>query len=439
MLRPTIATYVLCLVSMIWSSVGAAGLRADDWPQWRGPQRDGVWREDGLLDKFASDELKITWRQPISSGYSGPTVAGGRVFVTDRVVEPKQIERVLAFDEKTGEPLWTHTYPCKYVGVGYTAGPRASVTVDEDRAYSLGAMGNLFCFDAATGKVLWSKDCNTAYKIRMPIWGIAAAPLIDGDLVIVQIGGEGACLVAFDKKSGEERWRALDDNASYSAPIILEQAGKRVMVCWTGDSISGLDPQSGEVYWQHPFKPAKMVINIATPVLEKNRLFFTSFYDGSIMLELKTDELGVEPLWSRSGRDERHTDSLHSIISTPYLEGDYVYGVDSYGEFRCLDAKTGERIWESLEPTPKSRWSTIHMVRNGKRMWMFNERGEIVIATLSPAGYAEISRAKLIEPTRVQLGQRGGVCWSHPAYADRHVFARNDEELVCASLATGEN
>jgi outer membrane protein assembly factor BamB len=182
-----------------------------------------------------------------------------------------------------------------------------------------------------------------------------------------------------------------------------------------------------------------MVINIATPVLEKNRLFFTSFYDGSLMLDVKSDQLTADLLWRRSGRDEQHTDGLHSIISTPYLEGDYVYGVDSYGEFRCLDAKTGERLWESLEPTPKSRWSTIHMVRNGRRMWMFNERGEIVIATLSPQGYTEISRAKLIEPTRVQLGQRGGVCWSHPAYANRHVFARNDKEIVCASLAAGDN
>jgi outer membrane protein assembly factor BamB len=412
---------------------------ADDWPQWRGPHRDGVWREDGLLDKFAADQIKIKWRQPISSGYSGPTVADGRVFITDRVVEPKQIERVLAFDEKTGQPLWKHEYDCEYVNVGYSAGPRASVTVDGDRAYALGSMGHLFCFDAASGKVLWSHDCNAEYKIRMPIWGIAAAPLVVHDLVIVQIGGEGACLVAFDKTSGKERWRALDDNASYSAPIMIEQAGKPVMVCWTGDSVVGMNAATGEVYWREPFKPAKMVINIATPVLEKNRLFFTSFYDGSLMLDVKSDKPAVEPIWRRSGRDEQHTDSLHSIISTPYLEGDYVYGVDSYGEFRCLDAKTGERLWESLKPTPKSRWSTIHMVKNGPRMWMFNERGEIVIATLSPQGYTEISRAKLIEPTRVQLGQRGGVCWSHPAYANRHVFARNDEEIVCASLAAGEN
>ncbi|MBI3837858.1 MAG: PQQ-like beta-propeller repeat protein [Planctomycetia bacterium] len=431
--------WLVCLLFGLGLALSARCVRADDWPQWRGPNRDGVWRETGLLEKFADKQIKIRWRQPISSGYSGPTVAGSRVFVSDRVVEPKQVERVHAFDWKTGQPLWIHAYDCEYAKVGYTAGPRASVTLDDGRAYSLGSMGHLFCLEADSGKVLWSKDCLDQYKIRMPIWGIAASPLVENDVLIVQIGGEGACLVGFDKRSGEERWRALDDDASYSAPIVIEQAGRRVLVSWTGENVVGLNPKSGEVFWKHPFKPAKMVINIATPVRDKDRLFFTSFYDGALMLELKSDQLGVNQLWRRSGRDEQHTDSLHSIISTPYLEGDYVYGVDSYGEFRCLDAKTGDRVWESLDPTPKSRWSTIHMVRNGAVMWMFNERGELMISKLSPRGYEEISRAKLIEPTRVQLPQRGGVCWSHPAYAHQHVFARNDEELVCASLAAGEN
>jgi outer membrane protein assembly factor BamB len=429
----------LCVLLVLTAGKTLGMAFADEWPQWRGSNRDGVWRETGLVDKFASDQLKVRWRKPIGSGYSGPTVADGRVFVTDRVVEPEQVERVHCFDWQTGETLWTFSYPCPYVNVGYTAGPRASVTVDDGKAYALGTMGHLYCFDAASGKPLWSKDLNTEYKIRMPIWGISASPLVDGNLVIVQIGGEGACLVGFDKKTGEERWKALPDNASYSAPIMIEQAGRPVMVCWTGDSIVGMNAQTGEVYWKHPFKPEKMVINIATPVLENGRLFFTSFYDGSVMLAVNDKELAVSEVWSRRGRDEQHTDGLHSIISTPYLEGDYVYGVDSYGEFRCLDAKSGDRVWESLKPTPKSRWSTIHMVENAGRMWMFNERGELVIAKLAPEGYQEISRAKLIEPTEVQLGQRGGVCWSHPAFAHKHVFARNDRELVCASLAAGEN
>ena len=154
------------------------------------------------------------------------------------------------------------------------------------------------------------------------------------------------------------------------------------------------------------------------------------------MLRLDQHEPRVEKLWRRQGRSERHTDALHAMISTPAMEGDYVYGVDSYGELRCLDARNGDRIWEDLTAVPKARWATIHMVRNGRRMWMFNERGELMIGTLSPKGFQEISRAKLIEPTTEQLGQRNGVCWSHPAFAYKHVFARNDRELVCASLAT---
>lgn len=410
--------------------------QAEDWPQWRGANRDGVWRETGIVEKFDSPQLKLRWRVPISSGYSGPTVAAGRVYVTDRVVEPKQIERVHCFSVAEGKPLWSHVYDCVYSGVGYEAGPRASVSIDEGRAYSLGSMGHLFCFDAATGAVLWSKDCNREYRIRMPIWGIAASPLVEKDLLIAQVGGSGGtCLVAFDKKSGEQRWTALDDKASYSAPIIIEQAGQRVLVCWTGDRVAGLDPATGKVHWQHEFKPTRMVINIATPVLENDRLFMTAFYDGSLMLKVHPNKLAADKIWRRLGPDEKNTDSLHSIMATPYLEGDYVYGVDSYGELRCLDAKTGDRIWESQAATPKARWSNIHMVRNGERMWMFNERGELIIAKLSPQGYEEISRAKLIEPTTDQLRQRGGVCWAHPAFADKCVFIRNDKELVCASLA----
>lgn len=410
--------------------------KADEWPQWRGPHRDGVWNEQGLMEKFPAPQLKVKWRAPTSSGYSGPTVAGGRVYLMDRVDMPKQIERVLAFDAKTGEPLWKHEYDCVYTGVQYVAGPRTSVSIDDGRAFSLGTMGHLFALDAAKGTILWQKDLLKDYKIQMPIWGIAASPLVTGDLVIVQIGGaDGACLVAFDKRNGAEKWRAIDDDASYSAPILIQQAGRLVLVCWTGHSVAGLDPASGKVYWQHPFEISRMVISIATPVVDQNRLFVSSFYDGSLMLKLASDATAVEPLWRRKGPDEKKTDSLHSIISTPLLEGDYVYGVDSYGELRCLDARTGDRIWESADAVPRQRWATIHMVRNGERIWMFNERGEVIISRLSPRGFEEISRAKLIDPTTEQLRRGDGVCWSHPAYAYKHIFARNDKELVCASLA----
>jgi outer membrane protein assembly factor BamB len=208
-----------------------------------------------------------------------------------------------------------------------------------------------------------------------------------------------------------------------------------VLVCLTGDNIVGLDPASGQLYWQHPAQPSKMVLWVTPPVIEQNRLLVSGFYDGSIMLKLDPDQLAVELLWRRRGFSEKKTDSLHSIISTPLLQGQYIYGVDSYGELRCLEADTGDRVWENLEATPPARWSTIHMVQNGDKVWMFNERGELIISKLSPRGYQELSRTKLIEPTTDQLRQRGGVCWSHPAYAYKHIFARNDKQLVCASLA----
>jgi hypothetical protein len=174
-------------------------------------------------------------------------------------------------------------------------------------------------------------------------------------------------------------------------------------------------------------------------VVDADRLFVSSYYDGSLMLRLGQDRCEVSEVWRKRGPDEVHTQALQALISTSCILGDYVYGVDSYGELRCLKAETGERIWESLDATPKTKWSTIHMIRNQDRMWMFNERGELIIARLAPDGYHEISRAKLIEPTRVQLAKRGGVAWTHPAYAGRHVFVRNDEKLVCASLVPGEN
>jgi hypothetical protein len=178
-----------------------------------------------------------------------------------------------------------------------------------------------------------------------------------------------------------------------------------------------------------------MVIGVSTPVHDGDHLFLTNFFDGSLMLKLDDKKPAVEEVWQRAGVDEKNTDALHSIINTPILQGGYVYGVDSYGELRCLDARNGDRVWESLEAVPKARWATIHFVEHGDNVWMFNERGELIISRLSPKGYEEISRAKLIAPTEDQLRQRGGVCWSHPAFAGKCVYARNDKEIVCADLA----
>jgi outer membrane protein assembly factor BamB len=432
--RLVVNRVIACTASTIVLVLATLSAVADDWPQWRGPNRDGVWNEKGVLDEFPAEGLEPLWVAKIGSGYSGPTVADGRVFVTDRVRQPRQVERILCFDLKTGAEVWNTAYECTYT-VSYEAGPRASVTVDGNNVYALGAMGHLHCLDAGTGQVLWKRDLAADFNIdKLPIWGIAGAPLIYDDLVIIHCGGRKACIVALNKKNGDTKWTALSDRASYTSPIVIRQAGQDVVVCWTGDSVSGLHPESGKVHWRYPFPPTRMPIGIATPIIKNNRIYVTSFYDGSLMLKLSDSALTAELDWQRQGADEKHTDGLHSIISTPIWLGDHIFGVDSYGELRCLQDSDGKRLWEDQTATPRARWSTIHFVQNGENTWMFNERGELLIGTLSRHGFVEKSRTKLIDPTTRQLRQRGGVCWAHPAFADRKIFVRNDGELRAFDL-----
>ncbi|MFC1608005.1 PQQ-binding-like beta-propeller repeat protein, partial [Candidatus Latescibacterota bacterium] len=261
-------------------------------------------------------------------------------------------------------------------------------------------------------------------------------PLIVGNNLILYIGGrDNACVVALNKITGNEVWRNLEDDASYSAPILIEQFNKPVVVVWTDQRVVGLHPETGLLYWEQGFEQER-VIGIATPVLSNNYLLVSSFYDGAMLLKLDTDSFGVTKVWHRFGTSERKTDALHCVISTPLIKGNYIYGVDSYGEFRCLDIRNGDRIWEDLTAVNKARWANIHLVQNGELTYMFNEHGELIIAQLSPEGLKEISRSKLIEPTKEQMNRKDeGVAWAHPAFAYKHVYIRTDKELVCADLS----
>ena len=412
---------------------------ADDWPQWRGPSRDGTWKETGVLESFPNRDLKPAWTAAVGPGYNGPTVADGRVFVMDRVNAPEEQERVLCFDRTTGKPLWTFAYPCVYRDMDYALGPRAAVTIADGRAFSFGAMGHAHALDTATGKVLWARDLSREYQATNNVWGVASAPLVTGDLVIFQVGGQpDACLVALDVGTGKERWRALDGQPSYSAPRIVQQDGRNVLLAWTASWLAMLEPTTGQTIWKHPYKAKNMILNVADPVLNEDgrRLFLTAFYDGSFLFDLKPGSAAPELLWQRTGRSETRTDALHSIIMTPLVRDGYAYGIDSYGEMRCLDLATGDRVWEDTSLLGKNRWATAHFVQNGERTWITTEKGEIVIARLTPKGFQRISSAQFITPGTNLRGRDYPIAWSHPAYAHRSLFARNDTQLVCISLAS---
>lgn len=414
-------------------------LHAEDWPEWRGAGRTGVWKETGIVERFASAALTPKWRTPIGGGFAGPAVAAGRIYVTDYVAAAgnKGIERAHCLDEQTGKILWTREWPASYQGISYAYGPRATPTVDGDRVYVVGASGLLLCLNARTGAVLWQKDYVRDFGATMPVWGIAGAPIIDGNRLIAIVGGQpDAKVAAFDKLTGKELWRSLpsDTEQGYSQPLLIESSGVRQLIVWHPAALSSLDPATGKPLWQEPFR-INLGVALASPVFDRARLLVTSFYNGSLLMQL--DGAHAKKLWQGKSASEIKTDGLHSVVNTPVIDGDYIYGICSYGQFRCLNAKTGERVWETLEVTKeKARWASGFIVRNGDRYFINNDRGELIIARLSPEGYQEISRAQLIKPTSNPGNRRelGMVNWSHPAYANRHVYARNDEEIIAVPL-----
>lgn len=419
-------------------SLLATGLAASaaDWPEWRGVGRTGVWREDGILQGFPEGGLDVLWRTPIRAGYAGPAVAAGRVFVTDYA---DGVERLLALDQASGETLWTAEWTADYTGLDYGSGPRATPTVDGDLVFSLGAVGELRCVRARSGETVWRTDFQKHLGAELPPWGFAAAPVVDGDrLYAVAAARPGGKVVAFDKRTGRELWRALsseDSGPGYSQPRVIEVAGRKQLLVWHAGAVTGLDPDNGELLWEQPFK-IRMETPIATPAWAEPYLFVSAFFGGSRLLRLTAD--GAEQVWAREELNVARTEGLHVLMSAPILDGDYVYGLSSNGELRCLRLSDGERVWESQAVTvERARNASAFFVRHEDRYFINNDRGELIIARLSPAGYEEIDRVKLIEPTSKPGARREleAVHWSHPAYAGRSVFVRNDREIRSASLA----
>ncbi len=421
---------------------------ADDWPQWLGPQRDGVWRETGIVKKFPEGGPRRLWRTELGSGYSGPAIANGKVYVMDRIVpadapKPKNTfdfaqipgeERVLCLDAISGKLIWKHQYNCPYT-VSYAAGPRTTPLVAGQRVFTLGTMGNLACLNAKSGDLVWERDFKKDFGLKIPTWGVSANPLLDGQKLICVVGGEGTVAVAFDKDTGKELWRALSaKEPGYAPPMIYEFAGRRQLILWHAESVNGLDPETGRVLWTEPWK-LNYGMAIATPRKLGEQLYLSCFYNGSLMLRFEAPDKAPVVAWRTSKMSERDTTHLNCTMNTPFIEDGHIYGACSYGQYRCIRADTGERQWETFAPTSSKseRWGNCFTVKNGVRFFLFSEKGDLIIANLSPTGYQEISRAHLLDPVNTDPGR--SVVWSHPAFANRRVYVRNDQELICVDLA----
>jgi len=306
------------------------------------------------------------------------------------------------------------------------------------------------------------------YQAPAQVWGFSAHPLLDGDKLICLVGGEGSLVVAFHKDTGKELWKSLSvSRAGYCPPMIFEAGGKRQLIIWHPQALVSLDPETGKEFWSQKFE-VKADLTIPTPRADGDRLFVSSFYNGSMMLKLDSSKPDATVLWKGKAQSEmpKLTDGLHSIISTPYFKGDYIYGVCSYGELRGLQAAAGDRLWQTFQATTgagEERWSNAFLVPNvpsipltpgpshrrrgenddDDRFFLSNEHGDLIIARLSPKGYEEISRAHLLEPTNMMAAaqrpkDRPGVLWTHPAFAHQSIYARNDKEIIRVSLAAAD-
>ncbi len=433
------------VLAFITALIVSTAAPADDWPQWMGPQRDNVWREKGIIDTFPKAGPKVLWRAKIFPGFSGPAVADGMVFITDFVTSAdindkgnfdrkskfEGKERILCFDAKTGEFKWKHDYPCSLT-ISYPNGPRCTPNYDNGKVYTLGAEGDLFCFEAKTGKILWSRDLKKDYGVKAPLWGFAAHPLIDGDRLVCIVGGKGSVAVAFDKNTGKEIWKALDqgeDGPGYSPPTIIESAGIRQLLIWHPESLNSLNPETGAVYWT--FKQA--TVNgtaIMAPRKLGDFLYIGAWMNKSALIKLDATKPGAALAWKGNLRN-----SVYPVNNTPFLEDGHIYGVCNDGELRCVSMKDGDRVWETYKPVvgAEAQSGTAHLVKHEDRFLIFAETGHLIIAKLSPKGYDEVSRWQMLAPTALIFGR--DVAWSHPAFANQCVYARNDKDLVCVSLA----
>ena len=424
---------------------------ADDWPQYLGPHRASTWREAGVTTELPASP-HVVWTAPVAAGYSGPAVADGRVFVIDHVVpDPATIpadpfdrspipgsERVLCFDDATGKQLWKYEYNCPYT-ISYPLGPRATPTVTGDgkgggQVYTLGAMGHLACLDAATGAVVWAKELRTEYGVQAPIWGFAAHPLVDGNNVISLVGGPGATVVAFDRHTGKEQWRALSSKEiGYCPPVVYEAGGVRQLVIFDPQETAALDPATGKPLWSVPIEPS-YGMSIALPRKTGDDLFVTAYQDQSMLLKLADATPAAELLWRSTSKKV----SVDCTMMTPWFEAGHIYGCDSGGMFCCVRAADGKRLWETPQPVTGDRPAksgTAFVVKHAPSgvFFLFNEQGDLVTADLTPQGYTERSRTHLLDPT--STANNRPVLWMHPAFANRSVYGKNDKQLVKISLA----
>ncbi|MEM8736019.1 MAG: PQQ-binding-like beta-propeller repeat protein [Planctomycetota bacterium] len=448
----------ICLVAMPAVVLLQPRAYAEDWPRWLGPQADGVWREEGILQSLPASGLKTVWEVPVQGGYSGPAVADGRLFVMDFIPAEKTndapsaggfpskpgTERVLCFDAATGNEIWSHSYKTD-LQISYPGGPRSTCFVDGESVYAQGTMGELLCLQANDGEVVWEINVAERYETKPPLWGYASHPLVYEESVICAVGGEGSGVVAFDKKTGQEKWKAVTAREIGYAPLAVhELQGKPQLVVWYDVALVGLNPNTGEELWKYDFpesKPQRPIVSIVPPHVVGDQIFISNYYHGSALVQVTAD--GVSEIWSTE-KQTKHDSDINSIMSTVIHKDGFYYGVSGSGEIRCVSEEDASMKWysyqallaEGEDPTRRPRgtngFPSLFITPQEDHYWLFTDLGDLIQAKLNPDGYEELGRTNILEPTGKTRGR--SYVWCAPAFSDGFLFVRNEAKLICLDM-----
>lgn len=381
------------------------------WTNFRGPARDGRYDEAPIQTAWPAEGLRLLWKQPIGGGYASFVVAEGMAFTIE---QRRHQEIVAAYDVETGRELWTHGSDAEFRESMGGDGPRATPTWEAGRLYSLGAEGDLRSFDAKTGKLNWSKNILKDAGADNLQWGMAGSPLIVDDKVVVLPGGRsGKSVVAYNKLTGAQVWKSLNDIQAYVSPMLVTLAGKRQIMIVTATRIVGLAPEDGSLLWETKWD-TDMGINISQPIpIDANHFFISSGYGkGAALVEISGsgDGLAARKVWENT--------SMKNKFNSSVLHEGNVYGLDE-GILTCVDVKTGDRKWKG------GRYGYGQVILASGHLIIITDAGELVLVKATPEKHTEVARFAAIE----------GKTWNYPAIADGRLLVRNQTQMACFDLS----
>jgi outer membrane protein assembly factor BamB len=398
--------------------VTLASAVAADWPQFLGPTRNGIAAESNLATAWPAEGPKTVWQSDVGQGFSSPVVSKGHLILFQRKDDKEVLD---CRDAATGHPVWQFSYPTHYRDdFGFDEGPRATPAIADGKVFAMGAEGAVHCVDSDSGREVWKVDCKKEFGAGKGFFGMACSPLIEGDLLILNVGGtEDAGIVALDKSSGKTRWKKTRHEAGYSSPVAATIQGRRTVLSFNRDGLTALNPTDGAVSFEFPWR-ARMAasVNAATPLVQDDLVFLTASYGtGAALLRVRSN--AAEPVW-------KSEDALSCHYATPILLNGFLYGIDGRTDpgmeprpsLRCVELATGKIRWS------QENFGAATLTLAGGQLLILTEQGELVRVAADPKEFKLLGRAQIL-PLEVRA------C---PALADGLFYARSKNQLICVSL-----